>query len=145
MQSRVIYDQRTLNEVAELLRINGLPYQDLQLENNVLISYHDESGEMIGSGGLEFYADYALMRSVAVDAAHRGKSIGKGIVDDLLERAKQKSVREIYLLTETAHDFFTKKGFRDITRENVPEAVRASSEFKSVCPISAACMVYHVA
>ncbi len=82
---------------------------------------------------------------MAVDEPLRGKSIGKKIVDDLVSRAKEHTVREVYLLTETAHDYFVKRGFSDIARENVPLEVKASTEFSSVCPVSASVMVYRIA
>ena len=145
MEGRLINEQSSLHDVLELLRICKLPYQDIQLKNNLFISYHNEDGKMIGSGGLEFYSSYALLRSVAVDETLRGKSIGKKIVEDLLLRARARTIREVYLLTETAHDYFTKRGFSDIARENVPNEVKASTEFSSVCPVSASVMVYRIA
>ena len=141
MKARTV-EQNSLADVLTMLKENKLPYQDIKLDNNLFVSYHDNLGKLIGSGGLEFYSEYALLRSVAVGESQRGKSFGTEIVNDLLDRAKGKSVKEIYLLTETAHDFFLKKGFQDVARENVPHEVKASSEFSSVCPVSAACMVY---
>lgn len=142
MEARIVNHPQPMDEILSLLKNSKLPYQDITLNNNLFISYHDEHGKMIGSGGLEFYSNYGLLRSIAVDENQRGKAIGKEIVKDLLERAKNNSVKEIYLLTETAHDFFLKRGFQDIAREHVPAEVKASSEFASVCPASAACMVY---
>lgn len=142
MEARIIDQPHSLDDFLRLLQNNKLPHQDIQLLNNQFISYHDEHGHMIGCGGLEFCASYALLRSVAVNESQRGKSIGKEIVNDMLDRAKSNSIKEVYLLTETAHDFFIKRGFVDVSRENVPAALRESSEFKSVCPVSAACMVF---
>jgi amino-acid N-acetyltransferase len=143
MNAKIINDHQALKDVIELLKSNKLPYQDIELNNNLIISYHTEDGNLIGSGGLEFYASYALLRSLAVDQTQRGKSFGKYIVNDLLDRAKSKSIKSVFLLTETAHDFFLHYGFADVARDSVPGEVRQSSEFKSVCPVSAACMVYH--
>ena len=143
-EARVITKRSSLEDVLELLKVNKLPYQDIELDKNLFVSYHDAQGRMIGSGGLEFYSGYALLRSVAVAKALRGKSIGKEIVNDLLSKAKARSVREVYLLTETAHDFFLKRGFADIAREDVPVEVKTSTEFSSVCPVSAAVMIYRI-
>ena len=145
MERRLINTQSSLVDVLELLRMCKLPYQDIQLENNLFISYHDNEGKLIGSGGLEFYSSYALLRSVAVQETLRGKSIGRTIVDDLLTRANERGIVEVYLLTETAHDYFARRGFSDIARENVPWEVKASTEFSSVCPVSASVMVYRIA
>lgn len=142
MDAQIVNQTQSLNDILPLLKSNKLPYDDIQLDNNLFISYKDESGKIIGSGGLEFYSMYALLRSVAVDQSERGKAVGTEIVNDLLDRAKRKSIKEIYLLTETAHDFFKKRGFADVPREDVPSEVKASSEFSSVCPVSAVCMVY---
>lgn len=142
MEARIVDQKQSLDEVLSLLKSNKLPHHDVRLENNLFISYQDESGKVIGSGGLEFYSAFALLRSVAVDESQRGKAFGKEIVKDLVDRAKRKSVKEIYLLTETAHDFFLKRGFSDVSRDSVPAEIKASSEFASVCPVSAACMVY---
>jgi amino-acid N-acetyltransferase len=141
MEAKVINNESSLNDLFNLLRINNLPYEDIKLENNHFVTFYRD-GNLIGSGGLEFYPPSALLRSLAVVENQRGKSIGKQIVQDLLERAKQRSIGEVYLLTETAHDFFTKRGFVDIPRDQAPEEIKISSEFKSVCPVSAACMVF---
>jgi amino-acid N-acetyltransferase len=144
MESRVVVSQHALDEVVELLRKCNLPYQDISLENNLFLSYHDDSGRIIGSGGLEFYSRFALLRSVAVDENVRGNSIGKQIVNELLKKAKEKNAYEVYLLTDTARNFFINRGFMDVGRDNVPNDVKASSEFSSVCPVSASAMVYRI-
>jgi amino-acid N-acetyltransferase len=41
------------------------------------------------------------------------------------------------LLTETAADFFHRHGYRVVQRIDAPAALRASSQFASVCPASA--------
>jgi len=142
MNATLIEHENALAPVIELLKENKLPHQDLRLKDSLFIQYQDHNGKMIGTGGLEFYQPYALLRSVAVASSNRGKSHGKEIVADLLLRARSTYVKEVYLLTETAHDFFISRGFKDISREQVPAEIKVSSEFSSVCPVSAACMVY---
>ena len=142
VEAKIVEQTHILDEVRTLLKRSKLPYQDINLENALFVTYCDKGGNIIGSGGLEFYSPYALLRSVAVDESERGKAFGKEIVNDLVERAKNRSVKEIYLLTETAHGFFLKRGFADVAREDVPVELKRSTEFTSVCPVSAACMVY---
>src|SRR6478736_1206424 len=144
MHSQVITNQEALDDVLALLKKNKLPFQDITLGKSLMVSYRDNKDALIGSGGLEFYGHYALLRSVAVDEAQRGRSLGKQITADLINRAKGKSNKSIFLLTETAHDFFLKLGFRDISRNEVPEEVKLSSEFTTACPESAACMMYQL-
>jgi amino-acid N-acetyltransferase len=140
-------DEAKTNEelqlIIELLRESKLPYKDIVLDGSKLfMGYRDENNNLIASGGLELYSDHSLLRSVAVREDLRGTSIGKWIVRDLINRAKEKSIKEVYLLTETAHDFFIKLGFKDVSREAVPESIKTSIEFSSVCPVSAQCMTY---
>lgn len=145
LTAEVIQSQRTLDDVIELLRASHLPHGDVKWEGNLMIAYRQgDEKELVGSGGLELYGSYALLRSVVVSASSRGQSIGQHIVDDLLERARVSDITAVYLLTETARGFFAKKGFHEIERQQVPGAVTQSSEFTSVCPVSAACMVYHL-
>lgn len=132
-----------LQPIIDLLRECKLPYKDITLDGDKLfIGYNDENNRLMASGGLELYSDHSLLRSIAVREEFRGTSIGRMIVEDLMNRAKARSVKEIYLLTETAHDFFTKFGFEDIGREDVPDSIKASTEFSSVCPVSAQCMIH---
>jgi len=139
-----IKDERSLKAVLSLLEKNHLPFKDISLNNGLIISYHNATGELIGSGGIEFYSSCALMRSVAVEQQERGKSYGKEIVQDLLNRARTKSITNVFLLTETAHAYFLKLGFHDIARNNVPQEIKLSSEFASVCPASAVCMTISI-
>jgi amino-acid N-acetyltransferase len=142
MEARLVHHPGQLNEILDLLKRSGLPYKDIKPENNLFVCYYGANGNLIGSGGLEFYSDYALLRSVAVEENERGHSVGQRIVNDLMDRARARSVKEVFLLTETARDFFLKMGFSLIAREDVAVEVKASSEFSSVCPASAASLVY---
>lgn len=144
MKTRTIEQEKDLSIVIDLLKANKLPHQDLRLHDSLFVTYADENNQLIAVGGMEFYSHHALLRSVAVDQAKQRGGYGKRVVDDLLRRAKERGVRNVYLLTETARDFFLKKGFIDVPRDQVPAEVKNSSEFTSVCPVSAACMVYHL-
>jgi amino-acid N-acetyltransferase len=46
----------------------------------------------------------------------------------------------VYLLTNTAAEYFPRFGFERITRADVPPAVQASIEFTSLCPYTATVM-----
>jgi amino-acid N-acetyltransferase len=134
----------SLDELTIFLKANNLPYQDIQPGDHLFVVYKGEDGKLVGSGGLEFYGDYSLLRSIAVAENNRGRSLGKEIVRDLVDRARKRSVKKIYLLTETAPQFFDHLGFNTITRDQVPSEVKASSEFSTVCPASAICMVFSI-
>lgn len=146
MQALMIQDQIALEKLLKFLQSNKLPHQDIDnaisTKGRMFLSYYDDSGELIGSGGLELYGDAALLRSVAVKENQRGKELGKKIIDDLVSQAQKSNIASIFLLTETAKDFFLKRGFKLIERNEVPDAIKASSEFTHVCPSSAVCMFY---
>lgn len=144
MEIRLVDTDHALRPLQELLRACKLPYEDVNLGNGLFVGYYADHGTLMGAGGLEIYGSFALMRSVAVAAGARGKALGTVIVSDLLARARQLPVTHVYLLTETARSFFINRGFKDVNREDVPAEVKASTEFTSVCPVSAVCMVYQI-
>lgn len=138
---KVIRDAESLNAFRSLLQSSKLPSDDLDFSNHLLIGFYDGT-EPVATGGLEIYGDYALLRSLSVKLGIRGQSLGSSITDHLIEEAKKRNLKAIYLLTETAHVFFLKKGFKDTDRNNVPAEVKESSEFSTVCGKTAICMYY---
>ena len=50
MNARIINDHSDLLDVIDLLKSSKLPYQDIQLKDNIMIAYHDDNGDLIGSG-----------------------------------------------------------------------------------------------
>lgn len=136
---KIISDPESFEAFRSLLKSSSLPADDLNFTNHLLIGFYHEN-EAVGTGGLEFYDDYALLRSLSVKLGIRGQAFGSSITDHLIDEAKKKKLKAIYLLTETAHAFFLKKGFKDVTRDAVPEVVKASSEFSKVCPTTAVVM-----
>ncbi|HPI98707.1 MAG TPA: arsenic resistance N-acetyltransferase ArsN2 [Synergistales bacterium] len=98
-------------------------------------------GRLVASAGLEIYGNSALLRSVAVDRDFRNRGYGKALVEASFESAHQKEINYLYLLTDTAEDYFPRFGFNKISREQVPEQVRGSVEFTSACPLSAVVMM----
>lgn len=121
------------------LETAGLPHEDLDRDNHYLVGYYHNE-KLVGTGGIEIYGDYGLIRSVSITADNRGKKFGTQIAYHLIEKAKEKKLNGLYLLTETAKDFFLKLGFEVINRNDVAKPVLASSEFSHVCPVTATCM-----
>ena len=127
--------------VLALLEQNALTQAGLDDHlSNTLIAYLDN--RLSGCVALEHYGSYALLRSLVVDPSLRGLGIGKQLVKSALDLAETLRVKQIYLLTQTAHDFFAKFfNFTDIERSQVPPEVKQSVEFVSVCPQSAQVMM----
>ena len=136
---RLIDDTESFEAFRALLKTSGLPADDLRFNRDLLVGYF-EGNVLVGTGGLEVHGDYGLLRSLSVKLGIRGKSVGTNITEYLIDEARKRKLRGIYLLTETAHGFFLKKGFTDVARTDVPEVLQASSEFSQVCPTSAVVM-----
>jgi tRNA (guanine37-N1)-methyltransferase len=100
-----------------------------------------DSGALVGTAGVERYGTHSLLRSVAVDPAWRGRGLAERLTTDRMQWAQRGGARTMYLLTTTAADYFGRRGFQRIAREEVPAEVQSSSEFTTVCPTSAAVMM----
>jgi amino-acid N-acetyltransferase len=101
-----------------------------------------ESGErIVGVVGLESCCDqYALLRSTAVHDDWRGRGLGRKLVERAIAEAEAQGIKALYLLTTTGESYFPSFGFVRVTREDVPSEVKATEEFQSACPASAAVM-----
>jgi amino-acid N-acetyltransferase len=132
--------EKELESLKNFLKVNQLPADDLQIKNSLLLTYYNADDTLVGSGGLEFYEGKALLRSLAVSPELRGQQLGKQIVHDLLQQAREAGMNEVYLLTQTAFFFFQKLGFTEVQRDLVPAEIKASSEFSQVCPSTAQVM-----
>jgi amino-acid N-acetyltransferase len=140
LQYELINDPQRFEAFKTLLKSSNLPHEDLDYKKDLLVGYY-ENDTLVGTGGLEIYGAYALLRSLSVRMGLRGKSVGSTIAEFLLDQAKKRGLKAIYLLTETAPGFFLKKGFTTIQRDEVPAEVKTSSEFSHVCPASASVMM----
>lgn len=136
---KIIKDSESFEAFRSLLNASGLPVDDLDFEKDLLVGYY-EGDELVGTGGLEIYGPYALLRSLSVKMGIRGKAVGSTITEYLLAEAKARNLKSIYLLTETARGFFLKKGFSDVKREEVPDDIKKSAEYSKHCSQSAAVM-----
>jgi len=125
--------------VVELLSAEKLPVADLpETLENFIVAIADAG--VIGVAGFEVYGNYGLLRSVTVRSDVRNKGIAGKLLCRIDALSNLKGLTELYLLTETAPDYFERKGFQKIGRDEVPDIVKQSSEFSHVCPVSAIVM-----
>ena len=99
-----------------------------------------ENNKVIGAIGLEKYDNCGLLRSMVVNKEHRNKNIASQLVQQSEDYATTVGIDCMYFLTETAPQYFERKGYQKIPREDVPKSLQASSEFSHICPISAIVM-----
>ena len=78
---------------------------------------------------------------MAVDPGYQSEGLGGRLAGTVIATARQAGLRRLYLLTETAVDYFPRWGFERIPREEASEAVQESVEFREACPESAVAMV----
>jgi amino-acid N-acetyltransferase len=126
--------------VAGLLRMAELPTDGLDALVPDLVIAADAAGELVAAGAIERYGVDALLRSVVVAASARGTGLGRRVVEDRVGQAARLGISAVYLLTTTAEAFFARLRFEVVERDAVPEAVRGSAEFVSLCPASAVAM-----
>lgn len=129
-----------LAQIENMLLEANLPLDGVKEQiTNFLLAFN-QKGNLIGTAALEPYGKAALLRSVAVDSSQRGAGLGQGLVSRLLVKARGDEFESVVLLTTTAENYYLRFGFKQINRQEVPAAVKASVEFKSVCPDTAIVM-----
>jgi amino-acid N-acetyltransferase len=99
-----------------------------------------ENGKLVGCAAVEIYGSAGLLRSVAVSAERRGEGLGQRLTEAALDLARERGVRDIYLLTTTASHFFPRFGFTAIPRAELDPALAQSEELRGACPVSALAM-----
>lgn len=133
-----------LNAVLRLLKSSDLPLEGV-VEHFGYFLVAEYRHQVVGAVGLEHYGDAGLLRSLVVAPEYRGQGLGTRLVEDSLAQAKAAGVTQVYLLTNTAADFFPRFGFQRISREDATAAVRDSAEFTSACCQTAVCLKLEVA
>ena len=136
--SFVSHDELALNT---LLQAADLSVEDITPEmlEHFLAAHVDKT--LVGCAGLEVLGETGLLRSVAVDEAHRGSGLGKKLVEAMEEHAKAAGVRDLYLLTTTAEGFFASLGYRKVPREGAPADIAGTEQFANLCPSSSSFML----
>ncbi len=100
----------------------------------------EQVGLITGAIGLEVYGETALLRSAVVAPEHRSKGIGTALFTGNLDQARRLGVQLLILLTNTAEEYFARKGFKKIEQKSVTGPITSSVEFTGACPSHAACM-----
>ncbi|MBD3654818.1 arsenic resistance N-acetyltransferase ArsN2 [Kangiella sp.] len=134
--------------VETLLKATQLPTDDLQDNeyiNGIKLFTLELDEQTVGVVGLELHGDSALVRSLAVAESERGQGLGVLLLKHAEEAAQIMGVKELYLLTTTASDFFRRMGYEVADRAAAPPSIAQSKQFTGICPASAAFMVKRLA
>lgn len=127
--------------IVALLQSEKLPVQDL---DPILPHFFvaEVNGVIAAAAGLEWYGDYALLRSVVTATSHRNKALASQLLVTLIQYARKNHIQQLYLITTTAEKYFEKKGFVKTDRAAVPQVLLQSAEFNGLCPVSATVMQF---
>jgi N-acetylglutamate synthase-like GNAT family acetyltransferase len=135
----------TLDDLAaieDLVVAGGLPLVGVArcVADGTAVVAVGAGGGVLGVAATERHGPSALLRSVAVDPAARGRGLGGALVARALADAREAGMREAWLLTETAASWFEAAGWTAVDRAIAPPDVATSVEFAIACPDTAVAM-----
>lgn len=136
-----IFRQPSYPLVIRLLDEAGLPFSDLSAEQMSNFLAYGTTTELQAVIGLEPYGENALLRSFAVAPKQRNKGIGNALLIEAERYVFSCSIKNIYLLTTGAEQYFARAGYEKVSRESAASAIKQTQEFSRLCPASAALMV----
>jgi len=130
-----------LAAIKILLNSSKLPSSDCDqhIENFIVA---EERGKIIGTGGFEICGTNGLVRSIVIAPEYRGNGIAKEIYQQIENGAYSLGINTLYLLTESATEYFKKLGFVIKKRSETPKSIMQTKQFKELCPSSAAVMCH---
>jgi len=132
--------ENDLEGIKTLLESVSLPSADIDEHiNNFLVL--ENTGNLVATIGIEKYGETALLRSLAVKKEFQYDGYGRKLYQRFILLAEEIGVKYIYLLTTTAETYFSRKGFRRISRNEVPEEIKNTTEYSTLCPSDSVCMV----
>ena len=134
-----LVDHNDLMAIRTLLVRHDLPVADIS-EKDVTLYAGIIDTKLCATVGYEQHEETFLLRSLCVESSLQGRGIGKTLVKHIEEEALKKGIRTLYLLTNSAKEYFTRLGFVQVARNDTPEAIQHTREFSSLCPSMAVIM-----
>lgn len=127
-------------EIKELLTASGLPIVGVDKAVEQFLVAKDS--QVIGVLGALYNPPKALLRSFAVIPMQRSKGIGATLVAEIFKELQRQKLEEVYLITDTAAEYFKRIGFFEISRAEMPAKLLKESGLEQACPCSSSCMKY---
>ena len=118
--------------VEALLAAAGLPLEGAVEALSMGVVARDGEA-VVGAAAVEPFGSAGLLRSVVVAEPLRGTGVGRELVAAAEDLARERGLRDLYLLTETAAGWFPRLGYAVVSREEARAAVGDSIEFTMVC------------
>jgi amino-acid N-acetyltransferase len=118
-------------QLASLIVTGELPpfFLEPYIDGFLVVEY---DGRLVAAGGLEFYGDDAVIRSVVVDPAARGLGLGLDVARLLEEDAIASGASDVYLFTLHAWEFWKRLGYVDLPLDQWPDMVRENWQYQFV-------------
>lgn len=127
------------DSLAALLDAAGLPSEAVRADDGQFYAGRLD-GDVVCGGGLELHDSTALVRSVVVAEDQRGRGFGRTICDELEAVAERAGATTAGLLTTTAAEYFERRGYERVPREDAPGGIRQTRQYRAVCPETATYM-----
>ena len=100
----------------------------------------EDGQSIIATAGIEPLGSSALLRSLVVVSAWRGRGLARQLTERMVQYARELGIESLYLLTMDADGFFAGLGFRRVSRDEAPEKIQACRQYREQCPDSAVLM-----
>jgi UDP-N-acetylmuramate: L-alanyl-gamma-D-glutamyl-meso-diaminopimelate ligase len=130
--------------VIDLLEGYGLPLVAVSddVETLVLRGLLDGRPTVVGCVSLEVVGDAGVLFGLAVTPQRRGQGLGWVLGDFVLRRSRMLGLRRVYLVANTATDFFAGKlGFSPVDPAQIDPGVLRSANFEALQGLAGAvCM-----
>jgi amino-acid N-acetyltransferase len=139
-----IFNEPSETGVKRLLNLSNLNVSDLTHEHLKYFFGLGTKDEPEGIVGLELFNTVGLLRSLAVVQSRRRNGLGSKLVAHAEKHARNRGIKFLYLLTNTAETFFMHRGYQRISRDYAPCAKQETREFSEICPVSSILMVKHL-
>ena len=130
--------QNDWQDVRQLIDEAELPIADLGPEHLVDFLVAERSGtdriETLGIVGLQRFKQVGLLRSLVVSQGDRKSGLGRRLVSAVEAKAFYAGVKDLWLLTIDAEQYFENLGYKMMSRESAPDSIRNTEEFSGLCP-----------
>jgi amino-acid N-acetyltransferase len=124
-------------EAIKLLEQCNLLTSDVLETNDSHFFGLRRNGELYAVVGVELFGIEGLLRSLAVVDEMRGQGHAGALVAHVESFAKKNGVHSLFLLTNTANQFFAHLGYQPIPRSQAPASIRHTAQFAGLCAASA--------
>jgi amino-acid N-acetyltransferase len=126
-------------QLRKALAQAGLPHADVT-EKGRLFFAGEHGGITVGYIGIEVHGKDALLRSLVVLEAKRGRGFGSALVRGAIAAAAAEGADRVWVLTTTAVALLQRLGFQRVERSAAPATISATTQFASLCPATAVCL-----